>query len=79
VAAAPVAADGEVTSLRSADSPTYRLKDGQDQTILSASPFNFQNSNGVRQKTDTTLAATSDGSFTPAATGFQGVVAILAR
>ncbi len=53
------AADGEVVSLRTATSRTFRLKGGRLQARIASRPINYQDAQGRWQKSDNSLA--SDG------------------
>lgn len=55
-----VEADGEVPSLRTETSRTYRLENGRLQVQIANRPVNHRDATGIWQKNDTTLA--DDGS-----------------
>ncbi|MDQ1685800.1 MAG: hypothetical protein QOC82_2537 [Frankiaceae bacterium] len=57
----PMAKDGEVTSLRTATSRTYRLPSGVYQARVFGHPVNFKDVHGAWQKVDDTLAAVRGG------------------
>jgi RHS repeat-associated protein len=56
-----VAADGEVTSLRTATSRTYLNPDGTFRRVLSSGLVNFQDASGAWRTIDTSLVGAGDG------------------
>jgi len=66
VPSAPLGADGEVTTARTAQSRTFVRANGTRTTRLYAAPVNYQDGTGAWQKIDTTLVARAGATLTPA-------------
>ncbi len=65
---AGLAGDGEVPSLRTAESRTFAVRGGY-RTQLSGSPVNVRAGDGSWQKIDTTLRSMAGGAFAPTVSG----------